>query len=677
MVGRYKDDKGGDSASKRDSQDSLKSKFKALRFAAETGLPHPGVDPEGGSIAGHVGRSASIAHGLASPTLLTPDEERSEAQVGPITRSVSTPGPGLGPRRPTIDPNMAPGTASGMTLGPDSGTPVDWDLWQSVVYEGPAAVARTSAQELNAAISNGIPHAIRGVVWQVLSQSKNDDLESIYQELVARGTDKEKPTANGHASLASISSKDKESIASSASSIRSQNSTPPLTAGATSPFPIANGDSAHDISRLQNGLMAAKARDSKEDLAKIQKLEKVIKRDLGSRTSYSKYGNDQSIQAGLFGVCKAYALYDEAVGYAQGMNFIVMPLLLNMSHEEAFCVFVRLMSKYGMREMFIQNMPGLHLHLYQFERLLEDFEPAVYCHLHRRGVSPTLYATQWFLTLFAYRFPLPLAIRIYDLILSEGLGAILKFAIVLMQQNAATLLTMQDMGQLTTFLKERLFDVYIDKQPSQKSILDAGFFGSGGDTEVYQADRLVHDACSIKITPEMLALYKSEWEEKLRVERERETELENLRSQNHALSQKVRSLEGSAEQRDTEHVLVISDLVRAQMENQALQDQNESLKGQVEELRVVVQHQTEEVETRMQAEMDKVMLRNKEVHEENRRMEEEVSDMGKELVEAKMRYAEVSFDSIFVIYNRKTNTITDQLRARNSQAEVEKHERLV
>jgi chromosome segregation ATPase len=205
---------------------------------------------------------------------------------------------------------------------------------------------------------------------------------------------------------------------------------------------------------------------------------------------------------------------------------------------------------------------------------------------------------------------------------------------------------MQDMGQLTTFLKERIFDVYIDKQPSQKSILDAGFFGSGGDTEVYQADRLVQDACAVKITPEMLASYKSEWEDKLRAEKERETELENLRSQNNALTHKVRGLEASAEQRDTEHVKVISDLVRMQMENQTLQDQNESLKGQVEELRVVVQHQTEEVEARMQTEMDKVVLRNKEVHDDNRRMEEEVSDMGKELVEAKMRYAEVKFVSI-------------------------------
>ncbi|RDI84575.1 hypothetical protein Vi05172_g5282 [Venturia inaequalis] len=651
MVGRYKEDK--DPASKRESQDSLKTKFKALRFAAETGLQLPGADSETGATPG---RSASIAHGIPGSALLTPDEERTEAPLGPIPRSASSPGL---LRRPTIDPNMAPGTASGMTLGPDAGTPVDWDLWQSVVYEGPAAVARTSAQELSAAISNGIPHAIRGVVWQVLSQSKNEDLETIYHELVARGTDKEKTLTNGHASLASISSKDRESLASSASSIRSDKSTPPPSAGgAVSPLPMANGDSAHDMSRLQNDLLANKSRDPKDELAKIKKLEKMIKRDLGSRTSYSKYGNDQSIQTGLFGVCKAYALYDEAVGYAQGMNFIVMPLLLNMSHEEAFCVFVRLMNQYGMRELFVQDMPGLHLHLYQFERLLEDFEPALYCHLHRRGVGPTLYATQWFLTLFAYRFPLPLAIRIYDLVLSEGLGAILKFALVLMQQNSAALLRMQDMGQLTTFLKERVFDAYIDKQPSQKSILDAGFFGSGGDTEVYQADRLVQDACTLKITPEMLALYKSEWEEQERTRKEREIELESLRAQVTSLAHKVRALEGSAEQRDTEHIEVCNEMVRLKMENESLQDKNESLEGQVQEYKKIADHIKEEEEARWQTDLDQARVRNKEVHESNRVLEIEVDELSSSLAIVKMEKAEAQ--SELETYKQKWKNMKDQ-----------------
>ena len=316
-----------------------------------------------------------------------------------------------------------------------------------------------------------------------------------------------------------------------------------------------------------------------------------------------------------------------------------------MPEEEAFCLLVRLMNQYHLRDMFIQDMPGLHLHLYQFERLLEDMEPALYCHLYRRGVAPQLYATQWFLTLFAYRFPLQLVLRVYDLILSEGLeGAILKFGIALMQKNANNLLRMNDMLGLTNFLKDRLFDVYTDQAPSANSLLESGFFGSSGagsDKEIYRADILVQDACAVRITPEMLKTYTSEWEEKQRIERDRETELETLRSTNASLALKVRSLEERTEKSDTEHVQMASELVRTKVENQELNDRVESLSGQTDELRSMVEKQPEEVEQRLKEEMDRIMKRNIEVQNENRALEEQIADMEKTLVQTKMQFAEV------------------------------------
>jgi hypothetical protein len=302
------------------------------------------------------------------------------------------------------------------------------------------------------------------------------------------------------------------------------------------------------------------------------------------------------------------------------------------------------MNKYGLRDLFVQDMPGLHLHLYQFERLLEDLEPALYCHLNRRDVKPQLYATQWFLTLFAYRFPLQLVLRIYDLILSEGLeGAILKFGIVLMQKNAETLLGMKDMATLTTFLKERLFDVYIDKAPSSSSILESGFFGSTGgvDKEVYRADVLVQDAVSVRVTPEMLQQYTTEWKEQQRIEKERETELQNLREKAILLGQRVRVLETRAEQSDTEHVQVASELIKTKVENETLAEENETLKMKTEELQKIVDSQAADVEARLKSEMETVMQKNIVVHNENRALEENMAEMEKELVATKMQWATV------------------------------------
>jgi Rab-GTPase-TBC domain len=275
----------------RQSQASLRDRFKVLRLREEAGI-----------VVGD-----DLLHGGPNMSLMT---EKVDSPVidGGRDSIVSS---------PTLDTHLAPGTAAGLAEGPrdSSSQPVDWDLWQTVVSEGPAAVARTSPEELTRAIAAGIPQAIRGVIWQVLANSKEEALEQLYRSLVIRGTEQDRPT-NGHAVTDGASVKDKDSVASSASSVHSEHS------------PTTPGDSGDGFTNPQ----APKPKTEKQAQAHIQVLEKTIRRDLGARTSYSKYLMSSGLQEGLFGICKAYALYDQEVGYAQGMNFIVMPLLFNVSH---------------------------------------------------------------------------------------------------------------------------------------------------------------------------------------------------------------------------------------------------------------------------------------------------------------------------------------------------------
>ncbi|KAM0399673.1 hypothetical protein ACHAQC_002953 [Fusarium culmorum] len=618
MLSRLEEEKDGDSLPGDPVQRvTLQDRFKQLRQQEEAARALTGGEN-------------SKYDGALGLTLPDDGQTQDKPPLSPVPQPIS---------------GLAPGTVSGVNAGPSaiSEEKVDWDLWQSVVYEGPTAVARTSAEELNKAIATGIPSAIRGVVWQVLADSKNDDLELVYKELATRGADKSKDRNSNGTTASSLSNGNLsvhsgDAVASSASSINSDNS----GNGTTSP---PNEKNAEAVLKAQVAAAAERKRKDKEDAASLQKLEKTIRRDLGARTSYSKYAAAAGLQEGLFGVCKAYALFDEGVGYAQGMNFLIMPILFNMPEQEAFCLLVRLMNHYKLRDLFIQDMPGLHMHLYQFERLLEDFEPALYCHLHRKGISPHLYATQWFLTLFAYRFPLQLVLRIYDLIFSEGLSAILRFGIVLMQKNASILLGLSDMQQLTTYLKDKLFDVYIDKDPSQGSLLENGFFGSSSssmDKEVYRADQLVKDACEVQITPEMLKAYSTEWEEKTKAEKDRETELLELRSANHSFSIRLRKMEERVEACDREQADLATELVHTKVENQELKDENDSMRGQVRELKIVIEKQPMDLEERWKLERDDLMKRNMHVHEENQRLEKELGELEEELVQTKLRYAEIN-----------------------------------
>lgn len=286
---------------------SLKDRFKLLRMQQEAGIPPEALEDE--------------KQTETQPNGLPNGDEVS------IASDVASP-----PPIPTASAELAPGTVSGVNAGPSAmvEAQVDWDLWQSVVYEGPAVVARTSAEELNRAIATGIPSAIRGVIWQVLAQSKSPELESTYRDLIVRGTDKEKnrrsnSTTASASSISNANGPSSEAVASSASSVRSDKS------GSNASTSSKGEKSKEASAKSQAAEAAERKRREKEDAAALQKLEKTIRRDLGARTSFSKYAASAGLQDGLFGVCKAYALYDEGVGYAQGMNFMIMPLLFNVS----------------------------------------------------------------------------------------------------------------------------------------------------------------------------------------------------------------------------------------------------------------------------------------------------------------------------------------------------------
>lgn len=305
MLGRLEEE-GGNKGVNGNVRNSLKDRFKAMRMREEAGITSLPDDGDQNGFANLVNKGPN---GLVA----TPAVEDKDAS---FSQPPASPNPATA--------NLAPGTASGAAAGPStfSDQPVDWDLWQSVVYEGPAAVAKTSPEELSRAIATGIPSAIRGVIWQVLAQSQSEQLEAAYRELVLRGTDKEQDR-NSNASLGASSNGN--SVHSSASSIHSGDS----NVNGAPPPPPKDDDPA--FAKAQAASETERKKKKKEDTASIQRLEKTIRKDVGARTAYSKFASAQGLQEGLFGVCKAYALYDEDVGYAQGMNFLIMPLLFNVS----------------------------------------------------------------------------------------------------------------------------------------------------------------------------------------------------------------------------------------------------------------------------------------------------------------------------------------------------------
>uniref|UniRef100_T1K370 Rab-GAP TBC domain-containing protein n=1 Tax=Tetranychus urticae TaxID=32264 RepID=T1K370_TETUR len=151
-------------------------------------------------------------------------------------------------------------------------------------------------------------------------------------------------------------------------------------------------------------------------------------------------------QDSLYRLCKAYSIYDQEIGYCQGLTFMTAALLLHMPEEQAFCLLVKIMNKYGVRNLFRSDLRSYNIKFYQLERIMKDFIPDLHQHFVASGIEAHMYASQWFLTLFSAKFPLHVVFYILDLFLLQGMETIFQVAIALLLLSRKELLLLDFEG---------------------------------------------------------------------------------------------------------------------------------------------------------------------------------------------------------------------------------------
>lgn len=138
-----------------------------------------------------------------------------------------------------------------------------------------------------------------------------------------------------------------------------------------------------------------------------------------------------------------------------------------MPEKKVFAILVRLMGieselqsspvlseKFGMRSLFQPDMQGLHLAMFQHSVFLKQYLPKLSAHFVDLDIMPTMYASQWFLTMFAYTAPIELVYRILDLIFAEGsLVVLMRLSISLLKKNEEMLLSLSEFESVVSRLK--------------------------------------------------------------------------------------------------------------------------------------------------------------------------------------------------------------------------------
>uniref|UniRef100_A0A8C1SQL0 Si:ch211-239f4.1 n=2 Tax=Cyprinus carpio TaxID=7962 RepID=A0A8C1SQL0_CYPCA len=331
--------------------------------------------------------------------------------------------------------------------------------------------------------------------------------------------------------------------------------------------------------------------------------EKLIRRDIARTYPEHDFfkGQDSLGQEVLFNVMKAYSLVDREVGYCQGSAFIVGLLLMQMPEEEAFCVFVRLMQEYRLRELFKPSMAELGLCIYQFEHLLQEQLPELNVHFRSQSFHTSMYASSWFLTLFLTFLPLPIATRIFDIFMYEGLEIIFRVGMAILQYNQTDLIQLDMEGMSQHF--QKVIPHQFDSCP----------------------DKLILRAYQVKYNPKRMKKLEKEYTTIKNKEMEEQIEIKRLRTENRLLKQRIETLEKYTEE-------FVSGL-QTQLEQSRLQEAEllgalKEMQDKVLDLEKRNSSLPDEINVaQLQDELKLVKLREQETLRSFREMQEAVTDL--------------------------------------------------
>lgn len=172
---------------------------------------------------------------------------------------------------------------------------------------------------------------------------------------------------------------------------------------------------------------------------------------------FKQYGKGQSE---LFSVLTALANHDTAVGYCQGMSDICAVLLMYFSEKEAFDMYLALVKKNGLRELFDANLSKLPKIMKLQNTVFSSAIPRIHRHLRSQNVDFSIYGTGWYMTLFS-RFHIKLVLRIWDFLFFCGFNVLMYFAAAILRYHEKDILE-RESEQLLEFIG-KLNDAEVDE----------------------------------------------------------------------------------------------------------------------------------------------------------------------------------------------------------------------
>ena len=191
-------------------------------------------------------------------------------------------------------------------------------------------------------------------------------------------------------------------------------------------------------------------------LEKNSKYDKEIQKDL-TRTfpndSTFKYGNSNYNK--LYHLLTVYSLYNQKIGYAQGINFLVAHIIpLFDKEEDAFVFLDALLQKFEFEKLLgVEN--ELQNKLNKIGVYFKTYCPEVYSYLDSMNLSHEFFTTNWMITLFSNAMNDKHLLIIWDYLIIYGWKFFKYFVISILNIYKDSILE-EEQNKLTYFMKNIL-----------------------------------------------------------------------------------------------------------------------------------------------------------------------------------------------------------------------------
>ncbi|KAK3286695.1 hypothetical protein CYMTET_5762 [Cymbomonas tetramitiformis] len=260
-------------------------------------------------------------------------------------------------------------------------------------------------EEIQALVRQGVPMAVRGILWQVFLKVPLKWEQGAYAALVKRTT-------------TAMEGK------------------------------WENENTCKNGTYEKSGGPPPRKYTSQVQRAAVNQIEKDLARTFPGHPAMEGGG-----RAALRRLLTAYARFNPGVGYCQGMNFVAGMLLLHMPEEAAFWSLCALVEDV-FPGYYSQAMVAAQVDQLVLQQLVDENLPQVGKRMESLCTTLMCVGAPWFLCLFVNALPGECVLRVWDVLLFERSKAVLfRVALALCEINTHALLSIHDSGEMIQLLQ--------------------------------------------------------------------------------------------------------------------------------------------------------------------------------------------------------------------------------